>query len=199
MAGSVPEMGRWEPGASTRLQQAAVALYTERGYDQTTVTQIAARAQLTERTFFRHFADKREVLFGGSEHFKASVVGAVTGAPAAATSLDAVTLALLAAGSVLPAREVAAARHVLILANPELMERELSKLDALAAALAAALRDRGTAPAAAELAAQTGVALLRVVVAGWIDDGEDASWESHVHRTVQGLRHLTAVDTDRRP
>ncbi len=74
-------MGRWPPSAPARLQQAAFELYTERGYDQTTVAQIAQRAGLTERTFFRHFTDKREVLFQGSDRFRATVVGPVDCAP----------------------------------------------------------------------------------------------------------------------
>src|ERR1017187_7879014 len=76
-------MGRWEPDSRGRLQEAALALYSERGFDQTTAAQIAARAGLTERTFFRHFADKREVLFGGSALLQERIVAAVAGAPAA--------------------------------------------------------------------------------------------------------------------
>ena len=75
-------MGRWEPDSRGRLQEAALALFSEHGFDQTTAAEIAARAGLTERTFFRHFADKREVLFGGSEVLQERIVSDVAAAPA---------------------------------------------------------------------------------------------------------------------
>ena len=85
-------MGRWEPDSRGRLQEAALALYSERGFDQTTAAQIAARAGLTERTFFRHFADKREVLFGGSALLQERIVAGVAEAPPEDGPLDAVGL-----------------------------------------------------------------------------------------------------------
>jgi AcrR family transcriptional regulator len=94
-------MGRWQADSRGRLQEAALALYSERGFDQTTAAQIAARAGLTERTFFRHFADKREVLFGGSAVLKERIVGGVAGAPPEDGPLDAVARGLDAAASML--------------------------------------------------------------------------------------------------
>jgi AcrR family transcriptional regulator len=94
-------MGRWEPDARGRLAKAAMTLYAEQGFEQTTVAEIAARAGLTERTFFRHFADKREVLFYGMEILRDLLVRAVADAPASATPVDAVGAALQAAGSML--------------------------------------------------------------------------------------------------
>src|SRR5690242_21635033 len=102
-------MARWEPNARGRLEQAAMELYAERGFDQTTVAEIAARAGLTERTFFRHFADKREVLFYGTEMLRDLLVRAVADVPATATAMDAVSVAFEAAGAVLqenPEREI---------------------------------------------------------------------------------------------
>src|SRR5271167_508263 len=113
-------MARWKPDAPGRLQQAALALYAEQGYDRTTVAEIAARAGLTERTFFRHFADKREVLFDGADRFQAAIVDPVDAAPPSATALDAVGAGIEAAGSVLPALELVRRRHAVILASPEL-------------------------------------------------------------------------------
>ncbi|HTA35573.1 MAG TPA: helix-turn-helix domain-containing protein [Solirubrobacteraceae bacterium] len=185
-------MSRWQPNAPGRLQQAAFELYTERGYDQTTVADIAARAGLTERTFFRHFADKREVLFVGGERFIAALVEPVEQAPASATTLEAVTAGIEAADSVLPAPELVARRHALILANPELQERELIKLAALATALGDALRRRSVPDTAAELAAESGVAVLRVALPRWIDDPAGRPWEVHVGEAVDELRGLTA-------
>ncbi len=185
-------MGRWQPDAPARLQEAAFELYTERGYAQTTVAEIAERAGLTERTFFRHFADKREVLFEGSDRFLATVVGPVDCAPPSATTLEAVTAGIEAAGSVFPAPELVARRHALILANPELRERELIKLASLATSLADALRRRGVPDTAGELAAETGIAVLRIALTRWIEDPAARPWEVHVNEGMDELRRLTA-------
>ena len=143
-------MARWEPDSRGRLEQAALALYGERGYESTTVAEIAARAGLTERTFFRHFADKREVLFWGAGALQDLLVDAVAGAPDSATPIGAVAAALEAAGAVLQARrESARQRQAVIAANAELQERELIKLASLASALAEALRRRGVKDPAA--------------------------------------------------
>src|ERR1700737_1833792 len=96
-----PRMGRWEPNARGRLEQAAPQLLIERGVEQTTVAEIARRAGLTERTFFRHFADKREVLFWGAPALQELVVCTVASAPASASPIDAVAAALEAAGALL--------------------------------------------------------------------------------------------------
>ncbi len=184
-------MSRWEPNAPGRLQQAAFELYTERGYDQTTVAEIAGRAGLTERTFFRHFADKREVLFEGGDHFRAALVGPVEAAPASATTLEAVTAGVRAAGSAFPARELVRRRQALILANPELQERELIKLASLATSLGEALRRRGVPDTAAELGAETGLAVLRIAVTRWIEDPAERPWEDHVSEAMDQLRRLT--------
>src|SRR4051812_7750951 len=97
-------MSRWEPNARGRLEQAALALYAERGYEQTTVAEIAKRAGLTERTFFRHFTDKREVLFWGSSALQELLVTTVTGVPASTVPIDAVAAALDAAAPVFEER-----------------------------------------------------------------------------------------------
>src|SRR5579864_6728292 len=135
-------MARWEPNARGRLEQAAMELYGERGFDQTTVAEIAARAGLTERTFFRHYADKREVLFGGGEMLAERLVAAVAGAPDLARPLDATAAALEEVGGLIQAargRDVARARRSIIAANAELQERELIKLASWADTLAGAL------------------------------------------------------------
>src|SRR3954453_17865648 len=118
-------MSRWEPNARGRLEQAALALYGERGFEQVTVAEIAGRAGLTERTFFRHFADKREVLFGGSGALQELLVGAVAGAPDSAAPIDAMATALEAAGALLQELgESVRQRQTVIAANTELQERE---------------------------------------------------------------------------
>src|ERR1700691_2986516 len=170
-------MGRWQPDSRGRLQEAALALYSERGFDQTTAAQIAARAGLTERTFFRHFADKREVLFGGSALLQQRIVDCVAGAPADDGPLDAVSRALDAAAIMLGEfrPDLAGRRQAVIAANPELRERELGKMADYAAAVAAALRQRGVKEPQAILAAEAGMTVLRVALQRWVggDDGRD--------------------------
>src|SRR6266480_4879862 len=101
-------MGRWEPNARGRLERAALELYCELGYEQTTVAEIARRAGLTERTFFRHFADKREVLFAGSSSLLEALMNAVAAAPAEASPMDAAVAALQAVGNAFPLEHRAA-------------------------------------------------------------------------------------------
>jgi AcrR family transcriptional regulator len=168
-------MGRWEPNARGRLERAALELYAERGFEQTTVAEIAERAGLTERTFFRHFADKREVLFAGSEQLQEVMVGAVLSAPNGFAPIEAVTVGVEAAAAALPDRAYARMRHSLIAKNPILQERELIKMATLAAGLAQALRQRGVREPAASLAAEAGVAVFRISFERWVggDDEPD--------------------------
>jgi AcrR family transcriptional regulator len=182
-------MGRWEPDAPGRLREAALELFGERGFEQTTVAEIAARAGLTERTFFRHFADKREVLFRGSEGLRDTLVAAVEDAPASASPLEAVNAAVAAAGGVFN-REFARRRQAVILANPELQERELIKLAHLANVLADGLRRRGTGDAAARLAGETGMAVFRVTFERWVTDPAERPWTEHLHETLAELDEL---------
>jgi AcrR family transcriptional regulator len=186
-------MARWEPGAAGRLQQAALELFATRGFEQTTATDIAQSVGLTERTFFRHFSDKREVLFQGSDVFQAAVVDPVDAAPASATTLEAVAAGVEGAGTIFPELAIVRARHALLLANPELQERELIKLAALARSLAQALRRRGVPDIAAELAAETGMAVLRIALNNWVEDPADRAWSFHVGVAMDQLRQLTAA------
>src|ERR1700721_4611160 len=87
-------MSRWEPNARGRLEQAALDLYVERGFEQTTVADIAERAGLTERTFFRHYANKREVLFGGSAMMQDELLRALDEVPPALPAIEAVRIAV---------------------------------------------------------------------------------------------------------
>ena len=170
-------MVRWQPDSRGRLQEAALALYSERGFDQTTAAQIADRAGLTERTFFRHFADKREVLFGGSALLKERIVTGVADAPAGDGPLDAVSRGLDAAATMLgeSRRDLARQRQAVIAGNPELRERELAKLADYAAAVAGILSQRGATERQATLAAEAGMTVLRVALQQWAtsNDGED--------------------------
>jgi len=184
---------RWEPNARGRLEQAAMELYLDRGFEQTTVAEIAKRAGLTERTFFRHFADKREVLFGGGSALGELLVSRVVEAPEPAGPMDAVAGALEAAGEVLQERgEWARRRQTVIAANPELQERELIKLAAFASELAEALRRRGVAEPAASLCAETGIAVFRIAFVNWVEDADQRDLPQFIRESLDDLRAVTA-------
>ncbi|WP_217201755.1 TetR/AcrR family transcriptional regulator [Streptomyces buecherae] len=181
-------MGRWEPDAGGRLARAALELYAERGYEQTTVAEIAQRAGVTERTFFRHYADKREVLFGASDEMYEVLVSAVGAAPPAATPLRALTAGLVAlAGIFVEQHEHARQRQAVIAANASLRERELTKLAAMATALADALRRRGVADPAATLAAEAGIATFKVGFELWLAGPEEADVTQVVREALDEL------------
>ena len=168
-------MTRWEPNASGRLQRAALELYSERGYDQTTVAEIAKRAGLTERTFFRYFADKREVLFYGSGMLQDRLVQGIDDAPGGLPPLAVVGAALGAAAcSFDEVRDFSRRRQAIIAANPELQERELIKLATLATALADALRRRGVPDPAASLAGEAGIAVFKIAFLRWTGQTGDS-------------------------
>jgi AcrR family transcriptional regulator len=184
-------VGRWEPNARGRLAQAALTLYAEQGFDQTTAAQIARLAGLKERSFFRHFADKREVLFYGTDSVRDLLVRAIADAPPAATAMDAVTAALqVVADMVQENPDPARLRYAVVSANAELRERELIKLAELAAAMAGALRDRGIPASAASLAAETGIAVYRVAFARWITDPAQQSLQETLRESMDELRDV---------
>ena len=186
-------MGRWEPNAGGRLREAALELYVERGYEQVTVAEIAERAGVTARTFFRYFADKREVLFAGSELLEQHLVSALAAAPSSATPMQAVRQALDAAGEFLTDRAYSRKRQQVIAATAELRERELIKLASLSAALADGLRRRGVAGPEAGLAAEAGIAVFRVAFERWVDAAEDRSLSAVLGESFDQLAALTAV------
>jgi AcrR family transcriptional regulator len=155
-----------------RLQQAALELFAERGYELTTAAEIAAKAGVTERTFFRHFADKREVLFGGETALSDALNSAVREAPAELGPWETLFRAFRSAEPLfVENRPFAEPRHRIIDSNPALQERALAKTRSLIAGLASALRERGVADHEAMLAAQMGMAALGHAVACWFDDG----------------------------
>ncbi|MFI6864453.1 TetR/AcrR family transcriptional regulator [Streptomyces sp. NPDC050421] len=186
-------MSRWEPNARGRLEQAAMDLYGERGYEQTTVTEIAARAGLTERTFFRHYADKREVLFAGSASLQELLVNALAEAPASASPIEAVAAALHAAAGVFDERrEQSRLRQKVISANAELRERELIKLASLAAALGESLRARGVSEPAASLAAEAGIAVFKVAFERWIAGTDERTMGAFIQESLDELKAMAA-------
>ncbi len=187
-------MGRWEPNGRSRLEQAALKLYVERGFEQTTVAEIAREAGLTERTFFRHFADKREVLFSGAAGLRELLVDTVAGRSPAAAPIDATAEAIQAAGAWLQERrEFARQRQAVIAAHPVLQERELLKLASLAAAMADALRRRGVGEPAASLTAEAGIAVFKVAFERWVDDPGEADLPRLIRESLDELKAVTGA------
>lgn len=184
-------MGRWEPNALERLREAAMELFLERGYDRTTVSEIAARAKLTERTFFRYFSEKREVLFSGSAPLEELVIGTIAGAPKTTPPLEAVTAGFEATAPMFEARRAhARERRALIAAHTELHERELVKLARLTAVIAACLRERGLSPAAASLVAEIGMAIFKSAFERWLDGSKRRDLAYYVRATLADLRRV---------
>ena len=182
-------MGRWEPDSRGRLEQAAFDLFAERGFENTTVAEIAERAGLTERTFFRQYSDKREVLFAGGSEFQELVVSAIATAPAWLPPIDAVAAGLDAAAALLEERRAfARMRQAIIAANAELRERELIKLASLSAAIADTLRGRGLADPAARLTAEVAIAVFRVAFERWLDDGNQLGLPQIMRESLDELK-----------
>lgn len=175
------------------LQQAALELFGEKGYEETTAADIAARAGVTERTFFRHFADKRDVLFGGETVLGDVLADAVRDAPPDLGPWETLFRAFRAAEYLfIENRPFARPRHRLIEGNPALQERALAKTRALIARLVSALHDRGVPEPRAMLVAQMGMAALSHAVAGWFADEESSDLDTHLVRAFQTVRDLSA-------
>ncbi len=187
-------MSRWQPDARGRLERAAVELFTEQGFAATTVPQIAARAGLTTRTFFRHFADKREVLFAGDEELPALVARLATDAPAALGPLPAIAYALetVAASTFEGRRAYLRTRRAVIQADAGLRERELRKRAALADGIGRGFRERGVDELTALLAAQLAVTVFSVTIDRWLDQDGEQPLSALVHDTLRALRAVTA-------
>jgi AcrR family transcriptional regulator len=185
-------MSRWEPNARGRLEEAALELYAEHGFDETTVAEIAERAGLTERTFFRHFADKREVLFGGQDALLDIFVSRIADAPDSMPPIDVVGAAIEAVAPVFEGRHrQARRRQTVVAANPSLQERELIKLASIADAMAQALRRRGTGETAAKLAAEAGVAVFKVAFDRWINEGRKDQLPQFMRESLDELKAIS--------
>ncbi|MBE1502629.1 AcrR family transcriptional regulator [Amycolatopsis lexingtonensis] len=165
-------MVRWEPGTAERLQQAALELFATRGYEQTTAAEIAQAVGLTERTFFRHFSDKREVLFHGQELLVQAFLDGIAAAPPESSPLEVVAAALRSASAFFPdeRRPHSRTRQSVIDRNPALRERERHKLTTLATAVAEALRARGVGEPAATLAAESGATVFGIAFTRWLHE-----------------------------
>jgi AcrR family transcriptional regulator len=192
-------MVRWEPGTRERLQAAALELFATRGFEQTTAAEIAQAVGLTERTFFRNFSDKREVLFHGQEQFLQAFVDGLDEVPAGASALELIAAALQAGAVFFPdeRRPYSRARQSVIDQNPALQEREVHKLAGLAGTVAAALRARGIGEPAATLAAQSAATVFGVAFAQWIGEDETRSLADISSDVLRELGNLTAAADQR--
>jgi AcrR family transcriptional regulator len=179
--------------ARRRLQQAALDLYRQRGYDRTTTAEIAARAGVNERTFFRHFPDKREVLFDGEADLRAALMQEVAEAPGGLQPLEILLWAFRRAGRILEDnRPFSEPRLEIIAATPALRERELAKHASLIDAVAEALRQRDVPERLAGLAARTGWAAFQHAAEAWIEDPSQ-SLEAHLRHAFDDLHALSAA------
>jgi AcrR family transcriptional regulator len=188
-------VSRWEPNARGRLEQAAMELFQEHGYVETTVEDIAARAGLTERTFFRYFADKREVLFSGSKELEKTIVDRIESAPEEASPLAAVAAAFEAAGADLQDRRdlrFVRARYALVTKHAEIQGRELIKMASLAVAVAKALHARGVSEPAASLAAEAGVAVFKIGFERWVKEKNPQDFAAHIRSAINALKAVAA-------
>ncbi|MFJ3868014.1 TetR/AcrR family transcriptional regulator [Streptomyces nigra] len=188
-------MARWQPGAAQRLVVAAVDLFTEQGYDATTVAQIAERAGVTKSTFFRHFSDKRELLVAGQETLSRLLAEGVAEAPADASPLEAVAAGLeRASGAMGPAnRELGPRLKAAVAASTELQERDALKSVGLAAAMTTALAARGVPEPTAHLAAEMGVLAFKQGYARWSEGGDRDDEEPLAPYALAALEDLRAA------
>lgn len=188
-------MPRWQPDAVGRLQAAAFDLFAEQGFERTTIEEISRRAGLTKRSFFNHFADKREVLFGPlSDMHRETVAREIAACPDTLPPLEAVVRGLQsAADTVFEARRAAVARRCDIIdATSELQERELRERAALTDALAAALRARGIDPDTALLSARVGMVVQQTAIQRWTQSTDDRPLRDHLSSALDSLRAAVA-------
>ena len=184
-------MARWDPGTAERLTKAALELFSEHGYDNVTVTQIAERAGITRRSYFRYFPDKREVLFAGSEQLPPAIRDAVLAADETASPLPMTLNALADVGAHLIEHVAhSAERRAVIGASAELTERERTKLAAVTTAIHEALEQRHVEPGRAKLVAQIATVIFQTAFDHWIDAQGCRDFSTCLHTTAESLRDI---------
>jgi AcrR family transcriptional regulator len=188
-------MSRWAPDAALRLEGAALELFAEQGYSATTVPQIAARADLTTRTFFRHFADKREVLFLREREFPTVVATLLAAAPPALTPLQLTMFGFetIAAQQFGLWRDSIAARRRIIRSDEGLRERELLKSSMLSEAIRHALTEAGIANEEATLVAAFGVLVFDVSLGDWLEGPADRPLVDVLRATLTRMQRLVVA------
>jgi AcrR family transcriptional regulator len=189
-------MPRWDPHAEDRLREAAVELFLERGYENVTVTEITERAGLTRRSFSRYFADKRDVLFAGSDELPAALARSVRDADDALPPFEALLTALVDVAEGLAGQaQLAAQRRAVVRTSLELQERGRTKFAEATDAVAEALRDRGTAESEATLLAEAAVVIFRTSFERWTDEPDGVGLPTRILDAAAALAAgLGAVD-----
>jgi AcrR family transcriptional regulator len=186
---------RWEPNPRERLERAAITLFAEQGYEDTTVEQIAACAGLNRSSFFRHYHDKREILFGGHDGLATRLAAAIEAAPAEQSALEAIETGFAGIASIWFAsdrRDLALRRHSVIASNAELRERELTKRCGITEAVAEALRARGLGETAAAVAAELATLTFSRTVATWGEPGNAEEFETIASQVLRELHAAAA-------
>jgi AcrR family transcriptional regulator len=185
---------RWEGDTPGRLQRAAFELFAERGFAHTTVPQIAARAGLTTRSFFRHYSDKREVLFRGDDEIPARVAALIASRPPGLSLLDLIVWGVqtIARDVLGDQRDYLSARHAIIATDAGLRERELHKQAAMATAISRALQDQGLDAITAALAGKLTTAISSTAVDRWLEAADERHLTDHVADVNQALQQLNS-------
>jgi AcrR family transcriptional regulator len=193
-------VSRWAPDARERLETAALDLFVENGYQETTVAQIADRAGLNRATFFRHFADKREVLFGGEDVLAELFADGIRAAAPDATITECLRAAFAAAGvAMTPQQRARAAQRVLVVgANSEVQERGLLKHARIARSISVALRERGADELTSRLGAEVGMLAFSIAVERWMRSDNDEPFPVHAATALSDLR-VRAAELDSQP
>ena len=189
-------MPRWEQGSEERLTTAALQLFGEHGFENTSVVEIARRARVTTRTFFRYFSDKREVLFADADSLRAALTEGVSRASGTADPLRLVVRVLAQHDwEGLAPREHLRERQAVIAANPELLERDLNKQHAMALAFADALGRRGVDAGVARVVARVGVQVFLTAYERWLDAADgDADLVAITEDLLSTLRSTMRTD-----
>jgi AcrR family transcriptional regulator len=184
-------MGRWQAGTRDRLERAALELFLEQGFADTTVPQITARAGLTTRTFFRYFADKREVLFAGEEGLPGLAASQIALAPPSLRPLEVIAHVIKEqADELFEGRfDYMRARRAVVDADEGLRERELRKFAMLSDAIKQGFISRRVDDLTSTLAAQAAVTVFSVSIARWLD-GDGRQRPSEIMADTLGALQL---------
>jgi AcrR family transcriptional regulator len=193
-------VSRWAPDARQRLETAALDLFVADGYEETTIAQIADRAGLNRATFFRHFTDKREVLFGGEDKLAGLFADGIRAAPADATLAECLQAAFAAAGAAMTPQQRAKAvqRMLVVAANSELQERGLLKHARITRSITTALRERGADDLTARLGAEVGMLAFTIAVERWMQADRDEPFPAYAAAALNDLQ-LRAAELDSQP
>jgi len=174
------------------MMRGALELFAEQGFEKTTALEVAERAGVTERTFYRYFADKREVLFSASGDLQDAIVAAIGSAPASQDPLGIVVAAMeIGVAPLEENRPYSQARAKVITENASLQERELLKLHTLAHASSTALRARGVPPLTADVAAESAVTMFKIGFETWISNDTAGTFAQCIRSSFDQLRTLT--------